>query len=137
MACLHQAMGAGRTVSTTLVALLHAILGYMLVTGMANTIAWKTIEDLKTFDVDVPLPLQRVEVRPQAAVVRAQAPRVDIAAQPLFIPTGSVSAPKIGSARGKGDLRTRFSTDNYLRNEVQGFVRVSLGKSRWRGHHDS
>ncbi len=45
-------ISGNRTVAIAIVALLHALLGYALVTGLAYNIVKKAAEDLKTFDVE-------------------------------------------------------------------------------------
>ncbi len=44
-------MSGNRTVAIVIVALLHAVLGYALITGLAYNVIKKAAEDLKTFDV--------------------------------------------------------------------------------------
>ena len=45
-------MSSNRTVAIVIVALLHVLLGYALVTGLAYNVIKKAAEDLKTFDVE-------------------------------------------------------------------------------------
>lgn len=56
MAYADQGMSAGRIWSIIIVALLHAILGYAFVSGLAMRVIEKAREDLKTFDVEEPPP---------------------------------------------------------------------------------
>ena len=56
MAYADQKMSAGRIWSIVIVALLHALLGYAFVSGLAMRVIEKAREDLKTFDVEEPLP---------------------------------------------------------------------------------
>jgi len=56
MAYADQRMSAGRIWSIIIVALLHAILGYAFVSGLAMRVIEKAREDLKTFDVEEPPP---------------------------------------------------------------------------------
>jgi len=56
MAYADQGMSAGRIWSIVIVALLHAILGYAFVSGLAMRVIEKAREDLKTFDVEEPPP---------------------------------------------------------------------------------
>ena len=44
-------MSGNRTVSIIIVALLHVVLGYALVTGLAYNVVKEKLADLKTFDV--------------------------------------------------------------------------------------
>ena len=52
----NQGMSRGRLSAIVAVAILHALLGYALVTGLAYSVAKKAMEDLKTFDVTEPPP---------------------------------------------------------------------------------
>ena len=45
-------MSTNRTVAIAIVALLHVLLGYALVTGLGYNVVKKAVEDLKTFDVE-------------------------------------------------------------------------------------
>ncbi len=45
-------MSSNRTVSIVIVALVHVLLGYFIVTGLAYNVVKKAAEDLKTFDVE-------------------------------------------------------------------------------------
>ena len=45
-------MGSNRTVAIIIVALIHVLLGYVLVSGLAYNVVKKAAEDLKTFDVE-------------------------------------------------------------------------------------
>jgi len=45
-------MSGNRTVSIVIVALLHVLLGYALISGLAYNVVKKAAEDLKTFDVE-------------------------------------------------------------------------------------
>ena len=51
MSYVDQGMSTGRIWSIVLVALLHALLGYAFVTGLAYKFVKNVQEDLKTFDV--------------------------------------------------------------------------------------
>src|SRR6478609_6422096 len=45
-------ISGNRTAAIVIVAILHAILGYAIVTGLAYNVIKKAAEDLKTFDVE-------------------------------------------------------------------------------------
>jgi protein TonB len=45
-------MSGNRTVSIVIVALLHVLLGYAIISGLAYNVVKKAAEDLKTFDVE-------------------------------------------------------------------------------------
>jgi periplasmic protein TonB len=154
MAYADQRMSAGRIWSIVIVAVLHAILGYAFVTGLAYNVIKKAAEDLKTFDVteeppppeEEPPPPQEVKVQPPPVVtpppmVRIQTPMAPIIQMVREAPPAPITptappappappAPKVEPARAKGDLRTLFSNDDYppsaLRNNEEGTVRVSL-----------
>jgi protein TonB len=139
-------MGAGRITSIVIVAVLHALLGYALVTGMAYKVIKKAAEDLKTFDVNEeppppeekpPPPKQEVQPPPVVApppLVRINtAPppivSVPIAPPPVITPTAPPAppappAPKIEPARAKANLASYVSDADYpdsaLRNEESG-----------------
>ena len=49
-------ISGNRTVAIVIVALVHALLGYAIVTGLAYNVIKKAAEDLKTFDVEEPPP---------------------------------------------------------------------------------
>jgi protein TonB len=56
MAYADQRMSAGRIWAIVIVALLHALIGYAFVTGLATKAMQQIKEDLKTFDVEEPPP---------------------------------------------------------------------------------
>lgn len=56
MAYADQRMSAGRIWAIVIVALLHALIGYAFVTGLATQAIQRVREDLKTFDVEEPPP---------------------------------------------------------------------------------
>ncbi|MEA3000001.1 MAG: periplasmic protein TonB [Sphingomonadales bacterium] len=56
MAYADNKMSTGRITAIVIVAILHAILGYAFVTGLAYNVVKKVAADLKTFNVDEPPP---------------------------------------------------------------------------------
>ena len=52
MAYADQKMSSGRITAIIIVALLHALLGYAFITGLAYNVVKQVAEDLKTFDVE-------------------------------------------------------------------------------------
>ncbi len=52
MAYADQGMSRGRIAAIVIVALLHALLGYAFITGLAYNVIKKAADDLKTFDVE-------------------------------------------------------------------------------------
>jgi protein TonB len=149
-------MSSTRITAIIIVALLHAVLGYAFVTGLAYNVIKKAAEDLKTFDVseeapppeEPPPPPKKQEVVPPPVVspppiVRTQvvAPIVQTvreAPPPVITPTAPPAppapppppAPKLEAARAKGDVRALFSNDDYpsaaIRAEEQGTARARL-----------
>ncbi|MEA3050626.1 MAG: periplasmic protein TonB [Sphingomonadales bacterium] len=56
MAYADNKMSSGRITAIVIVAIIHAILGYAFVTGLAYNVVKKVAADLKTFNVDEPPP---------------------------------------------------------------------------------
>lgn len=56
MAYADKKMSSSRIAAIVIVALLHALLGYAFITGLAYNVVKKAVEDLKTFDVEEPPP---------------------------------------------------------------------------------
>lgn len=134
-------MGSNRTASIIIVALIHVVLGYALVSGLAYNVVKKAAEDLKTFNVEeepppppeepppppeqvpvetpppvvAPPPIVRTNVAPPPVVATPVAP------PPVVTPTAPVAPPappappppRIEPASPKGDVRGLFSTDDY------------------------
>ena len=150
MSYVDQRMGAGRITSIVIVAILHALLGYALVTGMAYKVIKKAAEDLKTFDVneepppppEAPPPEKIPEVQPPPVVAPPPIVRVaPITPTPVMAPPAPIHVeappappppppPKIEPARAKANLASYVSNDDYpdaaLRNEEQGVTAFRL-----------
>lgn len=91
-------MSSNRTVSIIIVALIHVVLGYALVTGLAYNVVKQAAEDLKTFDVeeepppppDEPPPPEKLETPPPPEVaappplVQMNAPAPPITTTPVL-----------------------------------------------------
>ncbi|MFN2474325.1 MAG: energy transducer TonB [Sphingomicrobium sp.] len=142
-------MSSNRTVSIIVVALLHVVLGYALVTGLAYNVLKKATTDLKTFDVTEPPPPPEEKPPPpekqpdtppppQVAapppLVRMPSPPVQIQTTPNpppFVPTPTARpappappAPppppvKQQAAKAKGSLVGLFSNDDYPASALQ------------------
>src|SRR5919199_3397275 len=56
MAYADNKMSSGRITAIVIVAILHALLGYAFITGLAYSVIKKTVADLKTFNVEDPPP---------------------------------------------------------------------------------
>src|ERR671916_45161 len=97
MAYADQQMSNSRIAAIVIVALLHALLGYAFVTGLAYNVVKKVAADLKTFNVEEPPPPP---------------------------PPPPPPAKKVEPARAKGNLPSLVSNDDYpasaLRAEEEG-----------------
>jgi protein TonB len=149
-----QQMDSNRTVSIIVVALLHIVLGYALVTGLAYNVLKKVATDLKTFDVTEPPPPpeekppeQKPNTPPPPQVV-APPPMVRMITMAPQIQTVSIAPPPVitvrappappappapvkrESARAKGSLIGLFSSEDYpnsaLSANEQGTTAVQL-----------
>ena len=155
MSYVDQGMTPGRIWSIVLVAILHALLGYAFVTGLAYKFVKQAAEDLKTFEVqeEAPPPEEPPPEQPKATpppppmtspppLVRLPAPPSPVQIQPpvQVQPPPQITTPpppppppppvRVEPARARSDLRTFFSDTDYppsaVRNEEQGTVRVTL-----------
>jgi periplasmic protein TonB len=146
----------GRVWSIVLVAILHALLGYAFVTGLAYKFVKNVQEDLKTFDVEEPPPpeeepppppKQEYEPPPVTApppIVRTFTPPAPISAPPpppIVVPRPPTIVPPppppppppprtVEPARARTNLASYVSNDDYpasaLRNEEEGTTRFRL-----------
>ncbi|WP_395000998.1 energy transducer TonB [Sphingomonas sp.] len=147
-----QQMDSNRTVSIIVVALLHIVLGYALVTGLAYNVLKKVATDLKTFDVTEPPPPpeekppeQKLPPPPQVVApppmvrmitMAPQIQTVSIAPPPVITlrappaPPAPPAPVKRESARAKGSLIGLFSSEDYpnsaLSANEQGTTAVQL-----------
>ena len=129
------------------VAVLHALLAYAFVTGLAYKFVKSVSEDLKTFEVvEEPPPPEEVppppetpkEVAPPPVVAPPPLVRTNVPPPPIFSvpaappPPITYTAPPrvVEPARARANLAGLISSDDYppsaLRNEEQGTVRVRL-----------
>jgi periplasmic protein TonB len=76
MAYADQKMSSNRITAIVIVALLHALLGYAFVTGLAYNVVKKMSEDLKTFDVEEEPPPPEEEPPPPKEVPEVQPPPI-------------------------------------------------------------
>lgn len=107
-------LGSNRTVAIFIVAIIHAIVGYALVTGLAYNVVKKAAEELKTFDVEEepppppeeppPPPPEQVPETPPPVVVPPPIVRtnptpppviqsVPVAPPPVITPRAPVAPP--------------------------------------------
>jgi protein TonB len=149
MAYADQKMSSGKIGAIVIVVLLHAVLGYAFVTGLAMNVIKHVSQDLKTFDVEEPPPppeepppppppdkqLEPPPVVSPPPIVSVQTvttpppvftqPRPEPAPVPRPAPPPPPPAPVASKAAApKGDPARWFSTDDYppgaLRREEQG-----------------
>ena len=149
-------MGSNRTAGIVVVAVIHAVLGYALVTGLGYNVIKQKIDDLKTFDVSEPPPPPE---KPPPPPPKDNTPPPPIIAPPAIVRMAPIQSPVIvtpimpqapvitppprpnpppvphvsQTAKARGDLHSYFSTDDYpassLRNNEQGTtgVRITVG----------
>lgn len=139
-----------------IVALLHALLGYAFITGLAYNVVKKVAQDLKTFDVaeeapppeelpPPPPPEQKVEPPPMVApppivqtptIVAPPMQTVRVAPPPVITPTAPPApppppAPKMASpASPRGNPGSWVTTEDYpsraLREEREGVSGIAF-----------
>lgn len=154
MSYVDQGMTPGRVWSIILVAILHALLGYAFVTGLAYKFVKQAAEDLKTFEVqeEAPPPEEPPPEQPKATPpppIQAPPPLVQLPSPPPPVatipplppappPPIQVPAPpppppapvRREPARARSNLASYFSDADYpaaaQRNEEQGTTSVSL-----------
>jgi len=149
-------MSPGRVWSIVLVAILHALLGYAFVTGLAYKFVKNVQEDLKTFDVEEPPPPEeepppppKQEVAPPPvtappSIIRTPVPSPIVAPPPppMPIPAPVIAPPAPPApapprvqqpARARANLASYVSDADYpssaIRNEEQGTTgfRLTVG----------
>jgi len=147
-------MSPRKAVSIGLVLLIHAVVGYAFVTGLAYNVIKKAAQDLKVIDIKdapppeekpppPPPPEQKFEPPPVVApppIVSAPTlapPTIQTvpAPPPVITPAAPVApppppAPVISKAAGpKGDPAAWFSTDDYppgaLRDQREGVTKIA------------
>ncbi|QNM82657.1 TonB family protein [Sphingomonas sabuli] len=81
-------IGSNRTVAIIVVALIHVLLGYVIVTGLAYNVIKQAANDLKTFDVvDEPPPPPPEEPPPPPPESRVETPPPPIVSPPPIVRT--------------------------------------------------
>lgn len=140
MAYTDQKMSGSKVVAIIIVALIHAVLGYAFVTGLAYQYVKKVSEELNTFDVEEPPPpppdeppppppdqeMQPPPVVSPPPMVRTPTPAPQIqfvpTPPPVYVPTPVAAPPPppppptpvINKAAGpKGNPADWVSTDDY------------------------
>jgi len=148
-------IGTNRTLSIVIVALVHVLLGYVIVTGLAYNVVKKTVEDLKTFDVEEEPPPPEEQPPPPPDTLPPppaisspprvlqlpnlspmQAPQTPMVPQPPTViaappappapPAPRVSQPRSVSGNLQGLIRDEDYPESAIQNEEQGSVTVSL-----------
>lgn len=139
-------MSSNRTASIIVVAILHVVLGYALVTGLAYNVIKKAATDLKTFNVEEPPPPPEEKPPPPEDQPDTPPPPQVAAPPPLvqmnnpmpspiqatpnpppFVPTPiarpappSPPAPvKKDAAKARGNLLNLFGDDDYPNSALQ------------------
>ena len=139
-------MSTRKMAAIVLMVVLHAIIGYAFITGLAFNVIKKTVVDLKTFDVNeapppppppppkVNLPPPPVTVTPPIVQIQTVAPPVIVAPPPPPVivapppPPPVIHAEVRASPRGK--MQDLVTSDDYpsasLRNNEEGVTRYRL-----------
>lgn len=156
MAYADQSMSSRRVVAIGIVALLHAVIGYAFVTGLAYNVVKKVAQDLKTFDVEEeppppeelpppPPPEQKVEpppvlapppivsvptVAPPVVQTVREAPPVHITPTAPPAPPPPPKPAVASPAKPRGNPANWITTDDYpsraLREEREGVTVVAF-----------
>jgi protein TonB len=93
MAYADQKMSGSRVAAMIIVALLHVVIGYAFVTGLAFNVVKKVAADLKTFDVEEEPPPPEEEPPPPPPDQPLEPPPV--VAPPPIVQTRTIQAPVI------------------------------------------
>ncbi|MBA3677024.1 MAG: TonB family protein [Sphingosinicella sp.] len=150
MSYADQKMSSGRITAIVIVALLHALLGYAFITGLAYNVVKQVAKDLKTFDVEEPPPPEEEPpppppdqpaappppAAPRSVVPNMPSPNPLPAPPPAPMPTppappAPVAPPapppppkRVEPARAKTNLASYVTNDDYppsaVRAEEQG-----------------
>ena len=154
MSYVDQGMTRGRVYAIIGVAVLHALLAYAVVTGLAYNFMKKAAEDLKTFDVQEepppppePPPPQQPEVQPPPIVsppplVQMQTPAppvtvVPVAPPPVITPTAPPAPPAtpappppprlVEPARARANLASYISDSDYPASAIRAEQQGTTG----------
>lgn len=133
-----QTSGTPSPKAVAMVVLIHALIAYAFITGLAYTVVEKVSGDLKTFDVVEPAPpAEEPAPEPEAAEnptpVEVSPSPVPNRANPLSRPQSAVSSDSAPAAAASAASLLRGSFNNETdypgaarRNEEQGTVRVTF-----------
>ena len=92
MAYADQKMSGGKITALVIVALIHALLGYALVTGLALSVVKKAAEKLNTFDVEEPPPPPPPEEPPPPPPEQP-----DLQPPPVVTPPPQINVPRVNA----------------------------------------
>ena len=90
-------MSSNRTVAIIIVAILHVLLGYALISGLAYNVVKKAAEDLKTFDVEDEPPPPEEEPPPPPPENVPETPPPPVVSPPPLV-RSNVQTPPIQTA---------------------------------------
>ena len=97
MSYADQRMSSGRITAIVIVALLHALLGYAFITGLAYNVVKQVAQDLKTFDVTEEPPPPEEEPPPPPPEQPMEPPPV--VSPPPIVRTNVVASPIVQTVR--------------------------------------
>lgn len=97
MSYADQRMSSGRITAIVIVALLHALLGYAFITGLAYNVVKQVAQDLKTFDVTEEPPPPEEEPPPPPPEQPMEPPPV--VSPPPIVRTNVVAPPIVQTVR--------------------------------------
>ncbi|MCW3798727.1 TonB family protein [Sphingomonas sp. BN140010] len=86
-------MSGNRTVAIVVVALIHVLIGYALITGLAYSVVKKAAEDLKTFDVEDEPPPPPEEPPPPPEQPQVETPPPPVVSPPPLVRTNTPPPP--------------------------------------------
>ena len=137
-------ISGNRTLAIIFVVIIQFALGYAIVTGLAYNVIKKTMQDLKTFDVEeqppppekpppmIPPSMVRVNLAPPT-IQTVTTPVIPPVAPPVMAPPRPAPPPPPRQSQARsltGSLQGLISSDDYppsaLDNNEQGSVQVTL-----------
>jgi protein TonB len=86
-------MSGNKTVAIVIVGLLHVLIGYALITGLAYNVIKKAAEDLKTFDVEDTPPPPPEEPPPPEPQKQVETPPPPVVSPPPLVRTNTPPPP--------------------------------------------
>ncbi len=126
-------------VAIVIVVLLHAVLGYAFVTGLAFNVVKKAAEDLNVFDVEdeppppeeePPPPIVQTNTAPPPQIVTVNRPPPPSPPTPVAAPPPPPPAPVVSKAAGaKGDPARWITNDDYPPSAIRAGAQGTTGIS--------